>query len=292
MRPSNSSGSNAQPESTDSLAQAARGKNRMKRANFVIVRACSWLTVHTKAFLIGLTVVWMAAAPSTAWGQSAVWLPQGATTGNIYYNGGGVGIGTTNPGTKLSVVSSGSIDGLTLSSVNRSSIWFTTTGPYNWNWLLQNAVSSNGDFQFLASTAPGGAPITSIMTLQGAGNVGIGTTNPQYKLAVNGNIGAQDIIVTNTGWSDYVFRPGYRLRPLSEVSAFIQKNRHLPDIPSEAEVKAQGVSLSEMQAKLLAKIEELTLHMIQQDKENRALRERIARLEKGAAARPTSAPEK
>jgi hypothetical protein len=135
------------------------------------------------------------------------------------------------------------------------------------------------------------------------GSVGIGTTNPQYKLAVNGDIGAKDIIVTNTGWADYVFRPDYRLRPLSEVSAFIQKHRHLPDIPTEAEVKEKGVSVGEMQAKLLAKVEELTLHMIQQDKanremreqmdqqqaENQKLRERLVRLEKAAAVDPTAA---
>jgi hypothetical protein len=116
------------------------------------------------------------------------------------------------------------------------------------------------------------------------GNLGIGTANPQYKLAVNGNIGAQDIIVTNTGWSDYVFRPGYRLRPLSEVNAYIQKHRHLPDIPTEAEVKANGVSVGEMQAKLLAKVEELTLHLIQQEKENKELRKRLAQLENRVAA--------
>jgi hypothetical protein len=133
-----------------------------------------------------------------------------------------------------------------------------------------------------------------------SGKVGIGTTNPQYLLSVNGNIGAKDIIVTNTGWSDYVFQPGYRLRPLSEVAAFIQRHRHLPDIPTEAEVKEKGVSVGEMQAKLLAKIEELTLHMIQQDKdnqqlraqlaeENRQLREQLRQLETLAALAQTTA---
>jgi hypothetical protein len=56
--------------------------------------------------------------------------------------------------------------------------------------------------------------------------------------------------------TDYVFRPGYRLLPLSEVNAYIQANHHLPDIPTEAEVKEKGVSVGDMQAKLLAKVEE------------------------------------
>jgi hypothetical protein len=60
---------------------------------------------------------------------------------------------------------------------------------------------------------------------------------------------------------------------------FLQTYSHLPDIPSETEVKEKGVSLADMQAKLLAKVEELTLHAIQQEKENRELRERIARME-------------
>jgi hypothetical protein len=145
------------------------------------------------------------------------------------------------------------------------------------------------------------------MTLLANGNVGIGTTNPgSFKLAVEGTIGARDVIVTNANpWPDYVFRPGYHLRPLSEVSQYIQTNGHLPDIPTEAEVKAKGVSLGDMQAKLLAKVEELTLHMIQQEKENRELRgqmnqqtkdiqelrDRLARPEEGGARdlRPVAA---
>jgi hypothetical protein len=123
--------------------------------------------------------------------------------------------------------------------------------------------------------------------------VGIGTTNPPYLLSVKGTVGAEEFIVTNTGWSDYVFRPGYRLRPLSEVGAYIRANHHLPGIPSEAEVKEKGVSVGEMQSKLLAKVEELTLHMIQAEErnnrleqQNEELRDRIGRLEKGATTSP------
>ena len=74
-----------------------------------------------------------------------------------------------------------------------------------------------------------------------------------------------------------MFKPSYRLRPLTEVNAFIQANGHLPDIPTEVEVKEKGVSLGEMQAKLLAKVEELTLHIIRQE-------ERIVELESRTAA--------
>ena len=73
--------------------------------------------------------------------------------------------------------------------------------------------------------------------------------------------------------------PSYRLKPLSEVASYIKTNGHLPDIPAAKEVEAKGVSLGEMQSKLLAKVEELTLHMIEADQENRELQERIARLE-------------
>jgi hypothetical protein len=98
------------------------------------------------------------------------------------------------------------------------------------------------------------------------GNVGIGMTNPTHKLAVNGTIKAKEVIVETTGWSDYVFADDYRLAPLAEVEAHIKEHKHLPGIPSAAEVSEQGVSVGDMQAKLLAKIEELTLHQIALEK--------------------------
>jgi uncharacterized protein YhdP len=99
--------------------------------------------------------------------------------------------------------------------------------------------------------------------------------------------------------ADYVFQPDYRLSPLTEVATYIEQNHHLPGIPSAKEVQTQGVNLGAMQTKLLAKIEELTLHMIQADErnnrleaqgrdlreQNRDLQQRIARLE---AAQATS----
>ena len=121
-----------------------------------------------------------------------------------------------------------------------------------------------------------------------AGSVGIGTLSPQYSLSVNGTIQAKEVLV-NTNWSDYVFDPQYRLAPLHEVGRYIKANGHLPEIPSAAEVAANGVSLGEMQSKLLAKIEELTLHMIAADETNGELRKRISRLEAGGARPKTPA---
>ncbi len=113
------------------------------------------------------------------------------------------------------------------------------------------------------------------------GNVGIATTTipTGYKLAVAGNIIAEEIVV-ETGWSDFVFEDDYNLKSLNEVENFINTNKHLPEIPSAAEVAENGVSLGEMQSKLLQKVEELTLYMIDLKKENEELKERITGLEK------------
>lgn len=100
------------------------------------------------------------------------------------------------------------------------------------------------------------------------GNVGIGTTDSKGdKLAVAGTIRAQEVKIENTNWPDYVFSPSYQLQSLSDVERYIQENKHLPDIPSEQEVKEEGISVGEMNAKLLQKIEEMTLYMIQMQKE-------------------------
>ncbi|MBV8730412.1 MAG: hypothetical protein JO336_11460 [Acidobacteriia bacterium] len=144
-------------------------------------------------------------------------------------------------------------------------------------------TSEKSGLPLLLKATPGNVPVLFITT---AGYVGIGTTDPctnpaapmNCKLSVAGAIQAQDVTV-NTGWADYVFDLNYRLAPLSEIAGYIEQHHHLPDIPSAAEVQQNGVNLGDMHSKLLAKIEELTLHMIQAEKENQQLRDRIARLE-------------
>ncbi|WP_448105180.1 hypothetical protein [Pedobacter panaciterrae] len=98
------------------------------------------------------------------------------------------------------------------------------------------------------------------------GNVGIGTTTPNAKLAVNGRIRAQEIKVEIADWPDYVFAEDYQLPSLQQTEKHIKEKGHLPGIPSAEEVKANGVDLGEMNAKLLKKMEEMTLIMIQLNK--------------------------
>ena len=82
-----------------------------------------------------------------------------------------------------------------------------------------------------------------------------------------------------TKWSDFVFGIDYELRTLEEVEKHINAKGHLPEIPSEAEVTENGINLGEMNAKLLQKIEELTLYLIEQNKQNQTQQARIEQLE-------------
>lgn len=100
----------------------------------------------------------------------------------------------------------------------------------------------------------------------GGGSVAINTTNANgYMLAVNGSIHSKSIKVDLTGWSDFVFMKDYRLPTLTEVKSYIDKNQHLPDIPSAEEVIREGVDLGEINQLLLKKVEELTLYLIDKD---------------------------
>ncbi|UTN03048.1 hypothetical protein L0669_17120 [Flavobacterium bizetiae] len=103
--------------------------------------------------------------------------------------------------------------------------------------------------------------ITSL-TLTPGGNLGIGQTDPQNKLDVNGTIHSKEVRVDMLGWSDFVFKKEYNLPTLEDVEKHINEKGHLENIPNEEEVLKNGINLGEMNAKLLQKIEEMTLYMI------------------------------
>jgi hypothetical protein len=117
------------------------------------------------------------------------------------------------------------------------------------------------------------------------GNVGIGiklnsATNPNnYKLAVNGVIGCKALKVetTITPWPDYVFEKNYKLKTIPELEVFLKENKHLPNVPSAAEVTKEGIDVATMDAKLLEKIEELSLYIIEQNKRIEALEQNVVK---------------
>ena len=113
------------------------------------------------------------------------------------------------------------------------------------------------------------------MSINDDHNVGIGTTTPTEKLSVNGNIKAKKLIVTQTGWADYVFDKAYKLMSVDSLSTYINTHKHLPEMPTTKDVQNNGVDVGNNQALLLKKIEELTLYIIEQHKEIEALKKKI-----------------
>lgn len=102
-----------------------------------------------------------------------------------------------------------------------------------------------------------------------------------FKLFVKDGILTEKVqVMLSSSWPDYVFEPGYNLPSLNEVEQYVKNNKHLPNVPSAAEVSEKGIELGDMNAKLLRKIEELTLYMIDLKKQNNELQQRVINLEK------------
>ena len=121
--------------------------------------------------------------------------------------------------------------------------------------------------------------VSSIFITADSHNVGIGKDFPTYKLEVNGTIHSKEVIVDLLGWPDYVFSKTYDLPLLSDVEKFIIKNNHLPNIPSALQIERDGLPLAATQKKMMEKIEELTLYIIEANKRIEKL-EKIASLKK------------
>jgi len=195
---------------------------------------------------------------------------------------GDVGVGTTAPTQKLSVNdgniaikalgATGSDEGyngaliITKPTASGQYINLIRQGQYPWSigtvynsntFAIGYGKSNDADFS---------SPYFNI-TSDGKVGIGISNITTDALLTVNGIIQAKEVKISLDGLADYVFDSSYKLMPLHQVESYVNTNNHLPNMPSAAEVSKNGLSMGEMQNKLLQKVEELTLYVIEQQKE-------------------------
>lgn len=119
----------------------------------------------------------------------------------------------------------------------------------------------------------------SKLILQGKVSVNTNSMNTSYSLCVKGGILTDKVkIIHSSDWPDYVFSSDYLLMPLSDLKAFVTEKHHLPDVPSENDIMAEGIEIGDMQSILLKKIEEMTLYILQQQEQIDKLEQRINEL--------------
>jgi hypothetical protein len=219
----------------------------------------------------------------------AQWNYFSGTSGPIYFNGGNVGIGTgttTSPGAALDVASGSVLARLGLNVRTDPNSTITTymsgptTGTQSCNMIFQanqgggNAFWLTGANYYLKIGHAGGSEAATAypINIDYTGHVGINTLNTSgYTFNVNGTAVFDGVTVTTFAsnnpkaapWADYVFDKGYQLPSLQSLAAYIAANHHLDGIPTTAEVQKNGLDLGANQAKLLEKIEQLTLYTIQ-----------------------------
>ncbi|NQX38341.1 hypothetical protein SAMN05421820_101357 [Pedobacter steynii] len=190
-------------------------------------------------------------------------------------NGEKVGIGTLSPQTPLTVYNTAGGGHITIQVSDVPAV----ASRADLDYQIVNGHTIGRISSYYSTSADGGSGglwfwtrsngnLQRNMAIDPNGNVGIGTSGVTgYKLAVQGDIIAESIkVAMRTNWPDFVFDTKYRLQPLEQVEQHIKQFKHLPNIPSAAEVKEKGLDLGANQAKLLQKIEELTLYLIDQNK--------------------------
>jgi len=154
---------------------------------------------------------------------------------------------------------------------NRNGVTAASQGTLLFQNVASGVIATNGAALFIS---PGGNVSTSFLT---NGTVGIGTSDTKgYKFAVNGSAIFTSAVVKLYGnWPDYVFKKDYQLPSLTSVEQYINENKHLPGLPSAQEIGENGINLGEMNKKLLEKIEELTLYVIDLKKENEEIKKEL-----------------
>jgi len=201
-------------------------------------------------------------------------------TGNSYtYNN--LGVATNTPAGRINVVGkTNNHGGQTI--IDDNGAYIPTFAQYKWTatgsnycqTTIANSLSTRGsmDFQVGAGTgaAIGSDAQTTRMTILPSGNVLIGKTSENvganYMLDVNGTARMNAITVNTTG-ADFVFEPKYQLMPLIDLEKYLSQNHHLPGIAPAQQMQANGLNLGENQTLLLQKVEELTLYLIEKDKQ-------------------------
>lgn len=174
---------------------------------------------------------------------------------------------------------------------NGDAIYFSRVNTENDQSELRLVLGNDGSEKFaIGYTYYADGLWKEKIVFKANGTVGIGVSNPTCPLDVNGTIKgtkldiagtirSKEVKIEATGWSDFVFAKDYQLPSLQSVEQHINDKGHLPDIPSEKEIMSEGINVGEMQAKLLQKIEELTLYVIDLKKKNEKLEKRVVELE-------------
>ena len=147
------------------------------------------------------------------------------------------------------------------------------------------SYGSVGQGVVLGNYDPATSNWRNTLTVTNDNKVYIGDTKPNgsysgYKLGVDGDLVCKRAVVQIGSWADFVFAPDYQLMPLSELATYVAKERHLPGVPSEQEVVEKGISVGDMSATLMQKVEELTLYLIELKKENEVMKAQIVDLQK------------
>ena len=206
--------------------------------------------------------------------------------GNQFIDGN-LGVGTNNPENKLSIVDNSGSLFIASYAGGKKYEDYTYTGISYGEAILAGSSANIGYMSHRSDKSLSGLYFVnygeseklSSLFIRSGGNVGIGTSNPKNKLDVKGTIHSQEVNVDMDGWSDFVFKKEYNLPTLAEVEKHIAEKGHLENIPSEEEVLKNGINLGEMNEKLLQKIEEMTLYMIEQNKQIIDLKNRLDKVE-------------
>ncbi|MDN5215692.1 tail fiber protein [Fulvivirgaceae bacterium BMA12] len=189
---------------------------------------------------------------------------------------GNIGIGTSSPQGKLQIQGvSGEqqqgqihIVGNGLNGSGDAYVSFEEGAETNSKWSVGVKDNDNAfsiSYGLTMDTSP------KLIIKKVSGNVGIGTTTPDSKLTVMGNIHAREVKVTVNAGADFVFEDHYNLPSLELLEKYLRENKHLPEIAPAKEMEENGICLSAMNIKLLQKIEELTLYTINQEKKIKKL---------------------